>query len=137
MNSLNPVSEGLAITRLANMIDATPRALRHYEDLGLLKPVRTRSGRRLYPHHQCETARVIVLLRRFDIPVEDIRPLLQNADEVDRARRLRDLLERAGRDLAARLEDIRSVLDGDVDLSLTLRAWPVSRTALSTVKPAA
>lgn len=126
-----PGAEGYRITELADLIETTPRALRYYEDIGLFKPVRTASGRRRYTRHHYETAQVIVLLRRFDVAIEDIRAfLVQGGDEHERARRLRRLLERAGRDLASRLEDIRSILDGDADVAANLRAWPISQPSV-------
>jgi len=139
MTVRTPAIEGYRITELADLIETTPRALRYYENIGLLQPMRTASGGRRYARHHHETAQVIVLLRRFDVGIEEIRAFLHGSgDEHERARCLRRLLERAGRDLASRLEDIRSILDGDADVATNLRAWPISRpTVLSASKSVA
>ncbi|UBV42966.1 helix-turn-helix domain-containing protein [Deinococcus taeanensis] len=56
----------------------SPKALRLYDDLGLLRPAQVdpASGYRLYDPAQLHDAQLIGLLRRVDLPLADIRGLL-------------------------------------------------------------
>ena len=58
------------------MAGVTVKALRHYDRLGLLKPVRSEAGYRLY--HAGDLARLqqIVALKSLGLPLKDIRTLL-------------------------------------------------------------
>lgn len=57
-------------------------ALRHYDELGLLKPADTdpRTGYRRYRHGQVKPGRRIRALRRIDVPLEDIRRVLEGEE---------------------------------------------------------
>jgi DNA-binding transcriptional MerR regulator len=59
----------------------TVKALRHYDDVGLLRPadVDHATGYRLYATAQVPAARAIRRFRELDMPIEDIRAIL-NAD---------------------------------------------------------
>jgi DNA-binding transcriptional MerR regulator len=119
-----PVHAVVGIARLAAMTGATLRALRHYEEVGLLRPVRTRSGGRLFTPRQCETAVLIVLLRRCDVPIAEIRDVIDAAG--DPAVRLRAALEAQAGMLDQRLRAIQEVLASTEanagDRSLSIRA---------------
>jgi DNA-binding transcriptional MerR regulator len=56
--------------------------LRNYDELGLLKPadVDTRTGYRRYQRSQLERARTIRALRRIELPLEDVRRVLEGDD---------------------------------------------------------
>lgn len=60
-------------------------ALRHYDELGLLQPavVDPATGYRRYRPEQLGRAKLICALRRVDVPLDDIRVALDNADEDD------------------------------------------------------
>ncbi|MFI7637535.1 MerR family transcriptional regulator [Nonomuraea sp. NPDC049400] len=76
-------------------------ALRHYDEVGLLKPafVDPATGYRRYRSEQTQRARLIGTLRRIDLPIDAIREALDQQDEeVLRqvlARHQAHLLERA------------------------------------------
>lgn len=98
-------AEGLAkseltIGQLASMSRLTVRALRHYDHIGLLHPVRVdpTNGYRYYDSGQIISASTIAVLRSLDIDVETISHLL------DGSRRLGDVLaaERERRERDAR-----------------------------------
>lgn len=67
----------MTITELASSLGTTVRALRYYEEAGLLTPQRTSGNARVYGLGLQSRARVIVELRSADVPVEDIRLLLE------------------------------------------------------------
>jgi serine/threonine protein phosphatase PrpC len=105
----------------------TPKALRLYDEVGLLPPaaVDPESGYRLYDPGQLDRARLIAQLRRVGMPLSDIRTVCDlepaaaaeavaaywqhvTADTATRARQIAVLVEYlAGRDAA--VSDIRAV----------------------------
>jgi DNA-binding transcriptional MerR regulator len=90
----------LSIGELARATGLTVRALRHYQDLGLLAPaaVDPATRYRRYGPEQLERALAIARLRRLGLPLARVRDWLDASDE-ERRRLLED--HRAG--LAARL----------------------------------
>jgi DNA-binding transcriptional MerR regulator len=65
----------LTIGAFARAAGLTPKALRLYDELGLLPPaaVDAESGYRLYDPQQLPQARLIAELRRIDMPLAEIR----------------------------------------------------------------
>ncbi len=65
----------LTIGAFARAADLTPKALRLYDELGLLPPaaVDPESGYRLYDPRQLSRARLIAQLRRIGMPLSEIR----------------------------------------------------------------
>ncbi|WP_433348719.1 MerR family transcriptional regulator [Micromonospora sp. CA-111912] len=65
----------LTIGAFARAVRLTPKALRLYDELGLLRPaaVDAESGYRLYAPEQVEQARLIAALRRIGMPLAEIR----------------------------------------------------------------
>lgn len=72
-------SELLTIGTFAHRARLSPKALRLYERLGLLEPaeVDAASGYRRYREDQLPAARLVVLLRRLDMPLAEIRGLVE------------------------------------------------------------
>lgn len=70
--------ELLTIGTFAHRARLSPKALRLYERLGLLEPaeVDAANGYRRYREDQLPTARLVVLLRRLDMPLAEIRALV-------------------------------------------------------------
>ena len=82
----------LPIGRFARLCGLSVGALRHYDELDLLRPARTDpfTNYRLYRRDQLQTARTIVRLRDLEVPLETIRDLLATDDPADRRRLLRE-----------------------------------------------
>jgi DNA-binding transcriptional MerR regulator len=82
----------LSIGRFARLSGLSVGALRHYDELDLLRPASTDrfTGYRSYRRDQLETARTIVAMRDLEVPLETIRELLATDDPADRRRLLRD-----------------------------------------------
>ena len=78
----------LPIGRFARLTGLSVGALRHYDELDLLRPARTdpQTGYRLYRRDQLETARTIVRLRDLEVPLDTIRELLATDDPVEQRR---------------------------------------------------
>ncbi|MCH4269681.1 MAG: MerR family transcriptional regulator [Brevundimonas sp.] len=102
------------LTQLAKDLGVSMRALRHYEELGLLEPIRSRGGVRRYSPEQRCLASEIVRLREFDLPLHVIRDLIDpDLSATARNDRLLHLLELQRKRLAAQAEIIE---EGIADL---------------------
>jgi DNA-binding transcriptional MerR regulator len=86
------VDDLLTIGRFARLAGVSVGALRHYDDLDLLRPARTDPSTkyRWYRRDQLETARTIVRMRDLEVPLETIRDLLASDDPATRRRILGD-----------------------------------------------
>ena len=72
----------LPIGRFSRVCRLSVKALRHYDDAGLLAPawVDPSSGYRYYTYAQVTRAEVIRVLRSLDMPLEEIREVLDAGD---------------------------------------------------------
>lgn len=67
------------VKALADLAGVTPRTLRWYDKQGLLPPARiTESGYRLYGPEQVDRLWQILFYRALDLPLSEIRALLEN-----------------------------------------------------------
>ena len=98
----------LPIGRFGRLAGLSVGALRHYDELDLLRPARTdpQTGYRQYRRDQLETARTIVRLRDLEVPLETIRDYLTADDPAERRR----LLDEHRRRLEARTFRLQRVL---------------------------
>jgi DNA-binding transcriptional MerR regulator len=80
MGLRRPPHRTYSITQLCREFGATPRALRFYEEQGLLSPAR-RDMTRIYSHK--DRARLILILRgrRVGLSIAEIRDILDAYDE--------------------------------------------------------
>jgi DNA-binding transcriptional MerR regulator len=86
------------------------KALRHYDELGLIRPaaVDPATGYRLCGAGQVERAEAIRLLRRLEVPFDDIATLLATDDPV----RVRGVLVDHQRRTALRSAELKVILQG-------------------------
>jgi DNA-binding transcriptional MerR regulator len=98
----------LVIGRFARLTGLSVGALRHYDELDLLRPawVDPDTGYRSYRSAQLETARTIVRLRDLEVPLESIRAYLGTDDPGER----RQLLLAHRRRVEARVFRLQGVL---------------------------
>ena len=80
----------LSIGRFGRLSGLSVGALRHYDELDLLRPAEVDrfTGYRNYRREQLERARTIARLRDLELPIDEIRELLATDDPVERRRRL-------------------------------------------------
>ncbi|HET7029380.1 MAG TPA: helix-turn-helix domain-containing protein [Candidatus Limnocylindrales bacterium] len=80
----------LSIGRFARLAGLSVGALRHYDELDLLRPadIDRFTGYRRYRRAQLETARTIARLRDLEVPLEEIRDVLAMDDPAEQRRRL-------------------------------------------------
>ena len=131
----------LTIGRFARLAGLSVGALRHYDELDLLRPARIdpETGYRLYRRDQLETARTIVRLRDLEVSLETIRDVLASDDPAGRRRLLLDHRAR----IEARTFRLQRVLhilgqlasEGPADMTATTEAAadldPTTRRALA------
>ena len=108
----------LSIGDFSRMTFLTVKALRHYHDVGLLEPARTdpSSGYRYYRPEQVAEARLIRRLRDLDLPVDDVRTVLEAPDEATRNAVMVEHLDRMSRQLEQvqdTVDSLRRMLSGD------------------------
>jgi DNA-binding transcriptional MerR regulator len=98
----------LPIGRFALATGLTVKALRHYAEIGLLRPAHVDewTGYRYYRLAQIRTAAAIARLRALDVPLAEVAELLE-ADDATLRVRLTAHRER----LAARADETRRVID--------------------------
>lgn len=84
------------------------RALRHYHDVGVLAPaaIDDQTGYRKYDLSQVTDAHMIRRLRELDMPLDDVKAVLNSGGSVDRERAIAVHLER----MEAQLERTRAAV---------------------------
>ena len=80
----------LSIGRFGRLSGLSVGALRHYDELDLLRPAEVDrfTGYRHYRREQLERARTIARLRDLEVPIDEVRELLATDDPADQRRRL-------------------------------------------------
>jgi DNA-binding transcriptional MerR regulator len=98
----------IPIGRFARTVGLSIGALRHYDELDLLRPadVDPDTGYRRYRVDQVHDAMAIRRLRDLEVPIEEIREIVRADDPAERRR----LLERHRARVAARTDRLQSVL---------------------------
>jgi DNA-binding transcriptional MerR regulator/effector-binding domain-containing protein len=122
-STLELVEQLLTIGVFARRSRLSPKALRLYDRLGLLVPahVDEENGYRRYRESQLETARLVALLRRLDMPLADVAEIV-DAPDTERAELVRaywESVERRAafqRELVAHLRIRLSGAEGSFDM---------------------
>jgi DNA-binding transcriptional MerR regulator len=71
----------LHIGEAADLLDLTPKALRHYEKLGLIEPARSESDYRLYSPELILRLQRIKQLQALGLSLRQIKKILDNYDD--------------------------------------------------------
>ena len=67
------------VKEIAKLTGISARTLHYYDESGLLKPTqKSEAGYRLYDEKALETLQQILFFREFDIPLKDIKTVIQN-----------------------------------------------------------
>ena len=132
----------LPIGRFARLAGLTVGALRHYDELDLLRPARIdpETGYRSYGRDQLETAWTIVRLRDLEVPLETIREFVATDDPAERRR----LMDEHRRRIEARTFRLQGVLHAvgqlaaATDLTTTETSTMTARTldSITDIDPA-
>jgi len=114
----SPAAKGAAksftITELAAEFDVTPRAIRFYEDVGLLEP--TRSGRnRVYSQRERTRLKLTLRGKRLGLSLQEIKQLVEMYDSPSDTRPQLEaflaVLRSHRQQIELQLEDIRVTLE--------------------------
>ncbi len=111
LTDLADVSEPMAITEVADLLDITPHTLRYYERAGLVEVARDRHGHRVY---DAEAVRRLVFLTRMRLsgmPMRDLQHYISLVDagqdtvpeRLDMLLEHRDIIRRRIRELTLSL----------------------------------
>lgn len=104
------------IAELAREFSLTPRAIRHYEDQGLLTPARS-GVQRVYTKRDRTRLKLTLRGKRLGLSLAEIRELIDmydSAPESSQLARLLEVLARQRAKLKQQREDIEAVL-GELD----------------------
>lgn len=101
----------LTVGVVARRSGLTPKALRHYDRIGLLPPayVDHATGYRRYDRNQVAQARLVHLLRSLDLPLDEVRVAVAAWTGGDAAA-IEDVVRRGRRRLDARITRLRGAL---------------------------
>lgn len=122
----------LSIGEFSRLTHLSVKALRHYDDVGLLRPaqVDTSTGYRRYATAQVPVAHVIRRFRDLDMPLDQIRAVLQAPDVTSRDRTIISHLERMEHlleETQATVASLRSLLEGKAPtVPIEYRSVPVT-----------
>ncbi len=101
------------IAQMADEFGVTHRTMRHYEDLGLLRPER-RGTQRIYHRRDRIRLQLILRGRRLGFPLEEVATILDLYDsdrgEVEQLRYLLGQIGERRADLERRLRDVEAAL---------------------------
>lgn len=103
--------ENLTISQVTQRYGVTHRMLRHYEKLGLIRPIyREDYAYRCYDETALKRVQLIVILRKLRIPLKQIAVILQD-DRYEQTRRiLQDSIDELDGEIRS-LDTIRSILN--------------------------
>jgi DNA-binding transcriptional MerR regulator len=109
------VASSYLIGELCAHFSLSPRALRFYEEKGLITPRRGAQKTRHYSRADFNRVQVISWGRRAALSLEEIRELLDNYDSADNGRAQMDKALDKLREKAARLDAQRSHIAGEIE----------------------
>jgi DNA-binding transcriptional MerR regulator len=73
--------EHYTISQLAQEFEISTRTIRYYEERGLITPLRTESGQRLYTKKDRAVLKLIMRGKRFGFSLEEIQEMIQLFDK--------------------------------------------------------
>jgi DNA-binding transcriptional MerR regulator len=73
--------EHYTISQLAQEFEISTRTIRYYEERGLITPLRTESGQRLYTKKDRAVLKLILRGKRFGFSLEEIQEMIQLFDK--------------------------------------------------------
>lgn len=116
MSGMELTEDLLSIGRFSHLSGLTIKALRHYDEIGLLRPARVddSSGYRYYSLVQVREAEAVRRLRSLEVPLDEIRGLLEADDQLVRERLAAHRARIEGRVVETRriLAELDRIIDG-------------------------
>lgn len=119
------VAGSVQIGEVAEAVGLSIRTIRHYDELGLVKPSgRSPGGFRLYTDADVEQLRLVKRLKPLQFSLEEIQELLATLDKVTAGTAAADDVDRLDRfasNAEERCDDLRRQLHMAEDLAVQLR----------------
>lgn len=78
---MNDKKKTYYIGQLSDDLGLSQRAIRYYEEIGLLRPTRTEGGFRLYSKHDADTLRTVMKFKDLGMSLDEIRALFPSSEE--------------------------------------------------------
>jgi len=69
------------IGEIARLLGLSPRSIRYYEEIGLLKPSRSEGGFRLYSKHDLSLIKMVLRFKDLGMTLEEIHALVGRRDD--------------------------------------------------------
>ena len=94
------------IGEIAERLGLSPRSIRYYEELGLIKPARSEGGFRIYTEHDMNVIRMVLRFKDLGMTLEEIRALVgprEHAVDSATLKSLRDALMLRRREFEERI----------------------------------
>lgn len=120
----------LSVGDLSELLGLTPRAIRFYEEAGLVQSRRDRFNWRRYGGEARRRLALVAALRSADVPIEEIRIVMQTAGDCADAQRRAVILSLERR--LASLEAERNRLLGQLE---AIRSTPAPAPSIGRSKP--
>ena len=121
----------ILVSDLARLAGATPKAIRYYDKLGLIRAERNASGYRSFDESAVEFVRLIRRAQLLGLRLEEIREILDLLQEGRRpCSHVRDLLQQKRREVTHRIRELKA-LDrfltelGSTSVRCTSRSCPI------------
>ncbi|MBT9776645.1 MerR family transcriptional regulator [Clostridium sp. MCC353] len=112
-----------SVKEVSNLTGISVRTLHYYDEIGLLKPASwSEAGYRLYDDKALETLQQILFFREFDMPLKEIKVILENPD-FDKNTILRSqkkMLELKKDRLVRLIDSIDGILKGENKMNFEL-----------------
>lgn len=111
------------VKEIAELTGVSARTLHYYDEIGLLTPTsKSEAGYRLYDDKAVETLQQILFFREFDIPLKEIKSVMENPD-LDRKQILqmqRKMLVAEKERMERLIASIDDILKGDNRMDFTV-----------------
>lgn len=104
------------VKEISNLTGISVRTLHYYDEIGLLKPASvSKAGYRLYDEKSLETLQQILFLRELDLPLKQIRFIVENpdTDNIQLLKGQKKMLELKKERLERIIASIEEILKGD------------------------
>ena len=125
----------MLLNEIINEVGMTKRAIKYYEEKGLLSVDKDSNGYRNYSEQDVETLKKISIYRKLGIGIKDIQSLLQGGDKTILLRVYQEKLEEKTLQ-DAQLEALRQFIDnGNADKANELLDYQTVENAIDSLLP--
>ncbi|MBO8164403.1 MAG: MerR family DNA-binding transcriptional regulator [Brevibacillus sp.] len=129
-------TDWFSISDLAQELDISTRTIRYYEEVGLIRPARTKGGMRMYTRGDRARLRLILRGKRFGFSLEQIKEMIDLFQEDRTGRKQLERTIAYGREklqeIEQRMEELKLLRD---EIVAYMKNFEQRLREESTVKP--